>query len=262
MQAHQDLGVGVRAGRAPAAAGHAAWRGRFRVALALITLAGMAAGSTAHGGPRRPPNRPPVKRAAPAPKSKSLSKLTGKVGMPAPKSAPKSAPKPPTSPKQPPPTGSKGGAKPKTPAKPKAPPKSPSLSALKKHQNGIRIDAHTTQYGPLTKGPLKESHASAFRSSTYTRHVLQKDTILYRQYGGQSGKMGDWWTRSPPKGSLQGKMEFALPRSNTAAEVVRIRVPKGTVIHEGIVAAHNGRIGGGNQVFLPKDKVNPNWVVP
>lgn len=211
MQAHQDLGVGVRAGRAPAAAGHAAWRGRFRVALALITLAGMAAGSTAHGGPRRPPNRPPVKRAAPAPKSKSLSKLTGKVGMP----APKSAPKPPTSPKQPPPTGSKGGAKPKTPPKPKAPPKSPSLSALRKSASVASSQGRSSPLWTATKnqsGPENALGHFKKHGSEFPEHP----TASHYALGARR------FVTNPPAGTLtkvrpNGDKLFYNPKSNTFA---------------------------------------------
>lgn len=54
-------------------------------------------------------------------------------------------------------------------------------------------------------------------------------------------------------------MDYSLPPSNTAENVVMIRVPKGTIIYEGAAATNFGQLGGGSQVFIPK--VDSTWVV-
>ena len=71
--------------------------------------------------------------------------------------------------------------------------------------------------------------------------------------------MAPWWSRTAPSGPLQSQIELALPSENTAQNVIVIRVPKGTVIYGGAAEGNFGRLGGGNQIYIPK--VNPAWVV-
>lgn len=71
---------------------------------------------------------------------------------------------------------------------------------------------------------------------------------------------GGYWTRVKPKGPLQSVIDSALDQNweNKAKKVVTARVPAGTKIYEGAVAAQRGLVGGGNQIYIPK--VNPNWI--
>ena len=46
---------------------------------------------------------------------------------------------------------------------------------------------------------------------------------------------------------------------NTATKVVRIDVPRGVTIYDGVAATRRGLVGGGNQVFIPR--IDPAWIV-
>ena len=118
------------------------------------------------------------------------------------------------------------------------------------------------QYGPLNPGPLPQAVANTFRSGSYTAKTLSEATTLYRVHGGTAGQLGSFWTRTPPAGPLQSRIDLALRPEwgNTATQVTRINVPAGTAIYEGAAAAQGGLVGGGSQVFIPR--VNPSWVVP
>ena len=109
------------------------------------------------------------------------------------------------------------------------------------------------------EGPLPEGISSTFRGGSYSHTTLGSDVTLYRVYGGGSKPMAPWWSRTAPSGPLQSQIELALPSENTAQNVIMIRVPKGTVIYEGAAEGNFGRLGGGNQIYIPK--VNAAWVV-
>jgi RHS repeat-associated protein len=126
---------------------------------------------------------------------------------------------------------------------------------------GVRAGG-AVRYGPMNQGPLPEAIANTFRSGSYTGTTLGKVTTLYRVHGGRASPLGGFWTRTPPAGSLQSRIDLALRPEwgNTATQVTRINVPAGTTIYEGAAAAQGGFVGGGNQVFIPR--VDPSWVVP
>ena len=46
---------------------------------------------------------------------------------------------------------------------------------------------------------------------------------------------------------------------NKATRVVKIRVPPGQTIYEGVSASQKGLVGGGNQIWIPK--VSPEWEI-
>ncbi|HLA85743.1 MAG TPA: RHS repeat-associated core domain-containing protein, partial [Thermoguttaceae bacterium] len=123
-----------------------------------------------------------------------------------------------------------------------------------------KVAPSAIRYGAHLEGPLPSTVANTFRGGSYTQTTLQAETTLYRTYGGSSGQLGSYWSRTAPQGPLQASMDLALPPGNTAQNVLRITVPKGTVIYEGSAATNFGRLGGGNQVFVPR--VNPSWVKP
>ena len=128
---------------------------------------------------------------------------------------------------------------------------------------GAVVDAPVpVRFGPVTPGPLPQGIADTFRSGSYAETQLRRTTPLYRVYGGRSGKIGSFWTRTPPSGPLQSRIDLALNPAwgNTASQTVRIDVPAGTTVFEGAAAAQGWLVGGGNQVVIPR--VDPNWIVP
>jgi hypothetical protein len=128
------------------------------------------------------------------------------------------------------------------------------------------IDPNTIRYGPQVKGPLSPDVAKTFRGGSYSQVKVGSDTTLYRVYGGNSGKIGAYWTRTKPAGPLQSQLDSALAPQwgNTASKVVEIKLPAGTTFFEGAAAPQSTGIGqllgGGNQVYILK--VDPSWVVP
>jgi hypothetical protein len=121
----------------------------------------------------------------------------------------------------------------------------------------------STRWGPATgQGPLSQDVVSTFRSGSYTETAATEATTLYRTYGGNSGALGSYWTRTQPSGALQSQIDSALNPAwgNTATKISTIQVPSGTTIFEGAAASQGGLLGGGNQVYIPQ--VNPNWIVP
>ena len=85
---------------------------------------------------------------------------------------------------------------------------------------------------------------------------------MYRAYGGKAGELGSYWTRTKPSGALQATIDSALDPAwgNTANKVSSITIPKGTTFYEGAVAPQGNLVGGGNQVYIPKETLNPNWL--
>jgi hypothetical protein len=118
------------------------------------------------------------------------------------------------------------------------------------------------RFGPVTPGPLPPGIANTFRGGSYAETQLERTTSLYRVYGGRSGKIGSFWTRTPPSGPLQSRIDLALNPSwgNTANQTVRIDVPAGTTVFEGAAASQGWLVGGGSQVVVPR--VDPNWIIP
>ena len=131
-------------------------------------------------------------------------------------------------------------------------------------KNGDKIAVGvTSSYNAIKKGPLPEALAKTFRSGSYSEVILESDTVLYRVYGGNSGKFGQFWTRTKPFGPLQSQIDLALKPEwgNTAENIVSIKVPKGTTIFEGVAESQGyGLVGGGNQIIIPK--VDQNWELP
>ena len=70
-------------------------------------------------------------------------------------------------------------------------------------------------------------------------------------------------TRTPQNGGLQSQVDLALnPQwGNNATSVTTVIVPKGTTIYEGFAAPQGNLVGGGNQVYIPAERLNPIWFV-
>ncbi len=126
-----------------------------------------------------------------------------------------------------------------------------------------------TKYSPINPGRLDEDIAKSFNGAVYTKKVLEEDTVMYRVYGGEAGKVGSFLSRTPQSGGLQSQLDLALNPAwgNSTENVIKVIVPKGTTIYEGIAAPQNiydslgnviGRLpGGGNQVYIPN--VEAGW---
>jgi len=98
--------------------------------------------------------------------------------------------------------------------------------------------------------------------------TVQETTTLYRVYGAEGGKLGEYRTRVKPAGPLQSQLDGAINPAwgNTATQVDEIRVPAGTTIYEGAAAPQpisggGTFLGGGIQVYIPKEILDPAWVV-
>ena len=118
-------------------------------------------------------------------------------------------------------------------------------------------------HGP---GPIGLRHARSFRGASYIETIIPEKVILYRVYGENAKMLGHYWTRTPPFGILQSKLDSALLTEwgNSAHKIVKIQLPKGTRIFEGAAAPQKTVLenlpGGGNQVFL--ENVSPEWIIP
>jgi len=102
---------------------------------------------------------------------------------------------------------------------------------------GFNAANTATRWGPATgAGPLGERVVATFRGGLYTEMVASEATTLYRVYGGKSGQLGSYWTRTGPGGPMQSQFDSALLTEwgGTASNVVKIQVPKGTTIFDGL----------------------------
>jgi hypothetical protein len=80
-------------------------------------------------------------------------------------------------------------------------------------------------------------------------YVTQKETIMYRYWGGRSARIGAWVSpRYYP--SIYARTGLALPPGNTAEFVSEVTVPAGTRVQSGTAAPAFGERGGFPQVFL------------
>lgn len=77
--------------------------------------------------------------------------------------------------------------------------------------------------------------------------TLSEDTVFYRVYGGDAGKIGRYMTAVPQNGGVQSQIDLALNPDwgNTAQFVTTVTVPKGTTIYVGTTAPQiiNGGAG-------------------
>lgn len=105
---------------------------------------------------------------------------------------------------------------------------------------------------------LSDDVSATFKGGQYAARALDEDIVLQRVYGGTSPELGPYWSRTSYSNPGRAKQYLALPPGNTAERVVTIRVPAGTTIYEGKAAAHYGRRGGGNQVYITR--VDPGWI--
>jgi hypothetical protein len=113
----------------------------------------------------------------------------------------------------------------------------------------------------LLEGPLPKEIADSFRSSTYFQGVLKEDRLFYRVASNDRTLAGSYLTAEKPLGKIQAAQDLALlpEYKNGAKYVATLRIPKGTMVYEGIVGPQTSattgvfRIGGGSQVYLDMD---------
>jgi hypothetical protein len=111
---------------------------------------------------------------------------------------------------------------------------------------------YTSTYNPIRSGPLPTNIANTFRSGTYVESVTHEPTILYRVYGGNAEEFGSYWTRTLPKGYLQSTIDSAIDPAwgNTANKVVKIEVPSGVKMYEGVAAPQGDWLEEGIKSFF------------
>jgi RHS repeat-associated protein len=85
--------------------------------------------------------------------------------------------------------------------------------------------------------------------STLSR-VTQTDEVMYRVWGGGSGRAGEWLTPINPSSSAAARAGLALPEGNSATYVSRVVVPAGTRVQVGVAGGAFGQPGGWVQVRL------------
>ncbi len=125
----------------------------------------------------------------------------------------------------------------------------------------VKPPVEAKRWGPATgAGPLGEKIAGTFRSSSYTEFRAAEPIVLYRVYSDDGKQFGSYWTRTSPYGPTQALLDGAVRPEwgNKGTKVVRIEVPAGTTIFEGVAGEQGQMVGGGNQIFL--QDIDPSWV--
>lgn len=133
--------------------------------------------------------------------------------------------------------------------------------------HGVSVEVYNETNNPAAPGSLKQEIAEIFSGGSYKEVTLTEDSTFYRVYGGDAREVGSFMSRTPQNGGMQLQIDLALNPSwgNTASDVTKVIVPKGTIIYEGRAAPQiiNGGagtlIGGGNQVYIPREGLNFSW---
>ncbi|MBM4254249.1 MAG: hypothetical protein FJ146_19965 [Deltaproteobacteria bacterium] len=118
-----------------------------------------------------------------------------------------------------------------------------------------------SRHGPMSAGRMHEipvgngTLADTFRSSSYFSYKNTGSLTLYRVQGKSfenGDRLGRFWTRDKPSGPIQSIIDSALDPTwgNTGTHWVKIEVPPGTSLYEGVAASQRGLVGGGNQIVV------------
>ncbi|KAH3725678.1 hypothetical protein DPMN_051527 [Dreissena polymorpha] len=116
------------------------------------------------------------------------------------------------------------------------------------------------QFNPADYGPfnvLDGDHFNNFTGGSYYMTTPKEDNImLYRLYGGNATAEGQHWTLEPRKGNDGYRHDAAVLKPwNTLEHAVELIVPRGVHMYEGFVGRQKGYLGGGWQVFIPREVV-------
>lgn len=116
------------------------------------------------------------------------------------------------------------------------------------------------KYTPYDFGPLNViigDHYNNFIAGTYFVTTPKDKLILYRLHGGNAGEFGQYWSVEPREGNMSYRFDAAvLPRWNTMDKTATLLVPEGVYMYEGKVSKQAHYLGGGWQVFIPREIVN------
>lgn len=121
----------------------------------------------------------------------------------------------------------------------------------------------TTLYGPSSTPQFPDLPAKTTETCTGTpaATILTQPLRLYRWYGGDSGRLGPFWTRTDYTSASDARRYLALPSGNTATSRVIIQVPKGTTIYWCTAARLDAEPGGGEQVMFPDGfRIQARWI--
>ncbi len=113
------------------------------------------------------------------------------------------------------------------------------------------------------KGKLPLETVNTFRGGSYTQRTLIEDMTVYRVWGENADEISNWYTTIKPNATVQAQIDLAiLPEwGNTATYTSIFRIPEGTVIYEGHAGPQSILPGGGAQIYIPRDKVKPEWII-
>ena len=133
-----------------------------------------------------------------------------------------------------------------------------------KYNTVTKVDS---PYSPVNPSDLSQDVANSFNGATYKEIKLENDMTFYRVYGGKADKIGSYMSATPQNGGMQSQIYLALNPEwgNTASKICEVHVPAGTTIYSGTAAPqviNNGTgtlIGGENQVYIPREVLNPAW---
>lgn len=93
------------------------------------------------------------------------------------------------------------------------------------------------------------TRVAPWAGSTLSR-VTSADEVMYRVWGGNSARAGEWLTPIRPQSSAAARAGLALPGENAATYVSRVVVPAGTRIQVGPAGEAFGQSGGWAQAQL------------
>merc|ERR1711871_523704 len=103
-----------------------------------------------------------------------------------------------------------------------------------------------------------KNYANSFYKGQYNVIVLDEPITLYRA-GPASRKMGQFWTRVPPKNRFEVRYDAAVKKEWSELDTVfKLEIPAGTKLYEGYIAPQGKQyVGMGKQIFI-----NKPWEIP
>ena len=109
--------------------------------------------------------------------------------------------------------------------------------------------------------PIPVHKAETFMGSTFKSYKLDQEVVLYR-VGNSTRPFGDYYTFVKPRGSLEARIDRAIPpvwpgesNKNIVDTAYSVSIPKGTTIHLGKAAPQGGiYVGGTEQIYIQNTK--------